>query len=117
MTFGRPYSRQELLSLSDTYRRWVMGFPAWPWLNIPFTPFGNAMKARETMISHFQDATDEGRARLARGEECPGLLGNLLNAVDEEGNRWVKWWLVCVCLVVRGDGRQKRGVCCGLDDY
>lgn len=39
------------------------------------------------MIDHFQAATDAGRAKLARGEEVPGLLGNLLTAVDEDGNR------------------------------
>jgi hypothetical protein len=39
------------------------------------------------MIKHFQEATDEGRSKLARGDEVPGLLGKLLTAVDEEGNR------------------------------
>lgn len=45
------------------------------------------LQAREVMIKHFQEATDEGRAKLAHSEEVPGLLGKLLTAVDEEGNR------------------------------
>jgi len=87
LTLGRSYSREELLSLSGTYLEWVKGFPAWPWWDVPFTPYHSALKARDIMISHFQEATDAGRAKLAAGEPVPGLLGNLLTAVDEEGNR------------------------------
>lgn len=50
---GRSYTRPELLELSKTYLQWVMGFPSWPWLNIPFTPFGNAMRARQVRPSWF----------------------------------------------------------------
>jgi hypothetical protein len=87
LTLGRSYTRDELLSLSNTYLQWVMGFPAWPWLNIPFTPYARALKARQTMIDHFQEATDMGRAKMVRGKEVPGLLGILLTSVDENGNR------------------------------
>lgn len=41
------------------------------------------------MIQHFQEATDAGRAKLARGQDVPGLLGILINSVDEDGNRCV----------------------------
>lgn len=87
LTLGRSYPREELLTLSNAYQEWVGGLAAWPWLNIPFTRFSKAIKARETMIRHFQEAADAGRAKLARGEEVPGLLGILLTSVDEEGNR------------------------------
>lgn len=86
LTLGRTYTRAELVSLSNTYLEWVMGFPAWPWLDLPFTPFRKALKARQTMIDHFLEATAVGRAKLAKGEQVPGLLGNLLRAVDEDGN-------------------------------
>jgi hypothetical protein len=89
MTLGRSYPRAELLTLSIAYQEWVGGLAAWPWLNIPFTPYAKALKARQTMIQHFQEATDAGRAKLARGEEVAGLLGILISSVDEEGNRCV----------------------------
>lgn len=89
LTLGRAYPRAELLALSNAYQEWVGGLSAWPWLNIPFTPYAKALKARQTMIQHFQEATDAGRAKMARGEEVPGLLGILISSVDEEGHRWV----------------------------
>jgi hypothetical protein len=87
LTLGRSYPRAELLTFSNAYEEWVGSLRAWPWLNIPFSPFAKALKARELMIQHFQEATDAGRAKLARGEEVPGLLGILISSVDEEGNR------------------------------
>lgn len=89
LTLGRTYTRAELVSLSNTYLEWVMGFAAWPWLDLPFTPFRRALKARQTMVNHFLEATAVGRVKLAKGEQVPGLLGNLLTAVDEDGNRSV----------------------------
>jgi len=41
------------------------------------------------MVGHFQEAVAAGRDRLAAGEVVAGLLGDMLTAVDEGGNRWV----------------------------
>lgn len=41
------------------------------------------------MVGHFQKAVAAGRARLAAGEAVAGLLGDMLAAVDDCGNRWV----------------------------
>jgi hypothetical protein len=45
------------------------------------------MRARDSMVAMFAAAVAEGRAKVAAGEAAPGLLGRLLSAVDEEGNR------------------------------
>lgn len=34
-----------------------------------------------------QAAVDEARGQLAAGQHVPGILGSLVSAVDEEGNR------------------------------
>lgn len=41
------------------------------------------------MMQHFQEAVTAGRAKMETGEAVGGLLGQMLAAVDEEGNRWV----------------------------
>lgn len=89
LTFGREYTREEIRALSDQYHQWTGGFLAWPWLDIPFTPFARAMRARQAMIDQFQAATDEARQKLAAGQHVPGIIGSLVSAVDEEGNRSV----------------------------
>jgi hypothetical protein len=44
------------------------------------------MRAREALLAHFQEAVDAARAKLAAGQEVPGIIGSLTAAVDEEGN-------------------------------
>jgi hypothetical protein len=36
-----------------------------------------------------QSAVDDARVELAAGRAVPGILGSLVSAVDEHGNRWV----------------------------
>jgi hypothetical protein len=86
LTFGRPFSGTELQSLHATYQQWINGLPAWPWLNIPFTPYAAALKAREVMMQHFQAEVDAGRTKIAAGEAVGGLLRSMLAAQDEQGN-------------------------------
>eukprot|EP00879_Flechtneria_rotunda_P007705 GHRR01008078.1.p1 GENE.GHRR01008078.1~~GHRR01008078.1.p1 ORF type:complete len:426 (+),score=141.85 GHRR01008078.1:697-1974(+) len=87
ITLGREYSREEILALSADYSVWTSGFLSWPWLDIPFTPFANAMAAKRKMLAHFQEATNAARDKLAAGQPVPGVLGILVAAKDEQGNR------------------------------
>lgn len=88
LTFGRDYTREEILALSQQYQQWTGGFLAWPWLKIPFTPFAGAMRARQAMVNQFQQATEDARQKLAAGQFVPGIIGSLVAAVDEHDNRW-----------------------------
>lgn len=95
LTFGREYTQDEITTLSKQYHKCTDGFLAWPWLDIPFTPFARAMRAREEMIARFQQATEEARQMLASGKHAPGIIGSLVSAVDEEGNRYVIHLSLC----------------------
>jgi hypothetical protein len=62
------------------------------------------MRARDSMLDTFAAAVAEGRAKMAAGEPVPGLLNNLLTAVDEEGNRCV---LVCCSSSTTGNAKRR----------
>lgn len=38
-------------------------------------------------VAVLQAAADEARAQLAAGQRVPGILGSLVSAVDEDGNK------------------------------
>eukprot|EP00775_Hariotina_reticulata_P013035 gene13035-13164_t len=86
ITLGRQYSMDELQQLAGLYQQWVSGFLAWPWLDIPFTPYAKAVRARAGLLSHFQEAVDAARTKIAAGQEVPGVIGQLVTAVDDQGN-------------------------------
>jgi hypothetical protein len=54
------------------------------------------MAAREQLMGIFRAAIEETRGLLQQGQQVPGVLANMISAVDEEGNRWGR---VCVLLV------------------
>jgi hypothetical protein len=89
LTFGRVYEGAELQSLHTSYKEWINGLPAWPWLNIPFTPYAAALTARDVMMQHFQVEVAAARAKMEEGAAVGGLLGDMLAAVGENGSRWV----------------------------
>lgn len=60
---------------------------AWPFLDIPFTRFGRAMDARRDLLAWFAGAVADARAALDAGQAVPGILGSLVAATDEDGNR------------------------------
>lgn len=60
---------------------------SWPWINLPFTNYGRAMAARENMLAHVQAAVTAARQQLAAGQAVPAVLGEMVAAQDEEGNR------------------------------
>ena len=86
---GRRYNSDELAQLSKQFATWTSGFLAWPWLDLPFTPYARSLAARRDMAAHFQAAIDVGRSTLAAGGAVPGILGNLLAAVDDDGQTCV----------------------------
>jgi hypothetical protein len=86
ITLGRQYNTDELDQVCGQYQQWVSGFLAWPWLDIPFTPYAKAMRAKEGLLSHFQEAVDAARAQVVGGQEVPGVIGQLVTAVDSQGN-------------------------------
>jgi hypothetical protein len=83
--FGRDYSREEVLRLSQVFKTFTMGFLAWPFLDLPFTRYGNALKARQQLVDEFMVAVNEERAHQAAGGEPRGVVGLLLQAEDEQG--------------------------------
>jgi len=48
-----------------------------------------ALRAREELVAYFQQGVTTARQQLAAGQELTGMLGRLVSAQDEEGNRWV----------------------------
>jgi hypothetical protein len=54
VVLGRDYDETELMRLSQLYKVWSGGLLAWPYINLPFTPYWNAMKAKEDLFAHFQ---------------------------------------------------------------
>jgi hypothetical protein len=83
--------------MMQMYTTLVSGILGWPYLELPFTPYGRAMAARRQLEVMFQDVVDEARGKLARGEALSGVVGSLVTAEDEEGNRWGACWQQQYC--------------------
>jgi hypothetical protein len=58
--------------------------------------FCRALKARAELCSFFLQGCADARQQLAAGHEVPGILGRLVAAVDEQGNRCAL--LQCFCI-------------------
>jgi cytochrome P450 len=84
---GRDYEQQQLQHMRELYSSWAAGLQDWPFLQLPFTRFGRAMAAREQLMEIFRAAIEETRGLLQQGQQVPGVLANLISAVDDEGNR------------------------------
>lgn len=52
-------------------------------------PLCRALRARDELVAYFQAGITEARQQLAAGQEPSGVLGRLISAEDEEGNRYV----------------------------
>jgi hypothetical protein len=70
-------------------------------------PCCRALRARDELVAYFQEGITTARQRLAEGQEVGGVLGRMVSAQDEEGNRWVCFgvargasWITpgCVCV-------------------
>jgi hypothetical protein len=46
------------------------------------------LSVNTALFALLQAAVDEARVQLAAGQSVPGILGSLVSAVDEQGNRW-----------------------------
>lgn len=88
VVLGRDYNDAQVAEMMQLYQSLVSGILGWPYLELPFTPYGRAMAARRQLVGMFQEVVDEARGRLARGEELGGVVGSLVKAENEEGNRW-----------------------------
>ena len=89
IVLGRDVDEKEVDEMSQLFKVWTAGLFAWPFLDIPFSPFSKAMKARDQLQARFQSAIDLARAQAASGEQVEGVIRTLVECVDEEGNRWV----------------------------
>lgn len=47
------------------------------------------MRARDELVSFFQAGITEARQQQAQGQELKGVLGRMVSAQDEHGNRCV----------------------------
>jgi hypothetical protein len=73
--------------MRELYGTWAAGLQDWPFLQLPFTRFGKAMAARVQPMGIFRAAIAEMRELLQQVQQVPGVLANLISAVDEDGNR------------------------------
>lgn len=88
MVLGQTYTSQEILELNNLFKAWLGGlFTLLPY-DLPFLPYGAAMRAREQLGVKIQAAIGAARAQAAAGQPPSGILGNLVSARDEQGNRW-----------------------------
>eukprot|EP00878_Enallax_costatus_P002591 GHUV01002773.1.p1 GENE.GHUV01002773.1~~GHUV01002773.1.p1 ORF type:complete len:523 (+),score=179.47 GHUV01002773.1:316-1884(+) len=86
VVMGRDYPENVVNHLGELYGTWASGLLGWPYIDLPFTRFGKAQRAKQELLDWFQGAVDEARADLAAGKSVPGILGGLVSAVDENGN-------------------------------
>lgn len=72
-----------LAFMMERFQTWSAGlFTAFP-VDLPFTPFGRALEAREQMLAYIEEKV---AARQERGEQpAVDVLGALMSARDEEG--------------------------------
>eukprot|EP00878_Enallax_costatus_P041537 GHUV01048343.1.p1 GENE.GHUV01048343.1~~GHUV01048343.1.p1 ORF type:complete len:522 (+),score=119.33 GHUV01048343.1:83-1648(+) len=73
--------------MSKLYAEWGDGVTAWPFINLPFTPYGRALRARGQLLEIYQQLLDDARQELAAGGAVQGVLGSLITAQDDDGNR------------------------------
>jgi hypothetical protein len=101
VVLGRDYNVAQVADMMQLYQSLVSGILGWPYLELPFTPYGRAMAARRQLVGMFQEVVDDARGRLARGEELSGVVGSLVKAEDEEGNRcgYEINWSCCLYIV------------------
>ena len=82
---GEKMPRERLARITALYGAWTNGFAAIvPW-NLPFTAYGKAMRARKEILGEIARMLDEYRANPKA--DAQSLLGRVLDATDEEGNR------------------------------
>eukprot|EP00879_Flechtneria_rotunda_P003830 GHRR01004070.1.p1 GENE.GHRR01004070.1~~GHRR01004070.1.p1 ORF type:complete len:300 (+),score=122.02 GHRR01004070.1:648-1547(+) len=87
VVLGRDYPQETVDYLGSLYRTWAKGLLDWPYLDLPFTGYGRAKKAQRDLYKFFQGCVSEAREQLAHGKSVPGILGSLVAAIDEDGNR------------------------------
>lgn len=89
ITLGKKYTPRDIHHLHQLFHTWGQGFLAWPWLDIPLTPFAKAMRARRSLLEHFQAAVNAACTELDAEREVAGIIAGMVAAEDEEGSRWV----------------------------
>lgn len=87
MVLGRDYDDAQVAHMMRLYQALVSGIMGWPYLELPFTPYGRGMAARRQLAGMFQEVVDEARGKLQKGEALGAVVGSLVSAQDEEGNR------------------------------
>ncbi|KAF6255323.1 cytochrome P450 [Scenedesmus sp. NREL 46B-D3] len=87
VVLGHDYEDAQVMHMMRLYQALVSGILGWPYMELPFTPYGRAMAARRQLVAMFQEAVNGARVHLARGEALAGVVGSLVTAEDEEGNR------------------------------
>ncbi|WIA16755.1 hypothetical protein OEZ85_013407 [Tetradesmus obliquus] len=87
IVMGRSIPEQQLQHLGGLFSSLTAGLVAWPYIDIPFTPWHKALAAREELCGFFLAGCAQAREALAAGQAVPGILGRLVAAVDEQGNR------------------------------
>ncbi|KIY92992.1 Cytochrome P450 26C1 [Monoraphidium neglectum] len=54
VVMGRDYPQDTITRLAENYAAWTKGLLAWPFIDLPFTPFGKALRARQELLDFFQ---------------------------------------------------------------
>lgn len=68
---GRDYPEATVDHLGELYTRWAKGLLAWPFIDLPFTPYGQAVKAKQGLLDFFQVL---GRGSSGATGEGPDVL-------------------------------------------
>jgi hypothetical protein len=54
VVMGRDYPEATIANLSGLYTTWAGGLLAWPFIDLPWTPFGKAVRAKQQLLDWFQ---------------------------------------------------------------
>ncbi len=79
--FGEQYKQLDLKALSRLFEQWKSGVFSIP-VNVPFTTFGKALRARQTLFNNLQDIINTRRANPTDKHD---ILNTLMHGKDENG--------------------------------
>jgi hypothetical protein len=54
VVMGCDYPEATISNLSGLYTTWAGGLLAWPFIDLPWTPFGKAVRAKQQLLDWFQ---------------------------------------------------------------
>lgn len=92
VTIGRRLSQEKVDYMDKLFKQYskaIFSTPYPGWENEEGSVMWNSLRAREGLLKVFQEEVDVSRAAIEEigAAAADGILGNLVLAVDEDGNR------------------------------